>query len=282
MKKIIQKRNYIILFIIIGLILLLIIQNIWQPKIMYKSFKCGEENIFIEIYSNKNMNDVFDKIGKIYKKYDKLSNETKDYNALKELINYGKNIYTKTDGLIDITTKNLPQKIKSNKSYHFETKINDIENNLDSLNLDLILGAYATDKVVKYLNNKGIDEYIINENGNVVTGEKPQNKKYSVSIQDKDNNLIEIVYLKNRALVVKGNVSNLESYMANPKTSTIPKNKLVAVISNNINDANMISNVLYLLDEKEGREFIRDYDAEGLWSDDEVTYTNGFKEYLKK
>lgn len=273
MKMIIDKRNYIILFIIVVLIIFLIFRNITSVKLQYKSFKCGNENIFIEIYSNKDLSNVFDKIDKLYKNYEDNTNEA---------IEYGRLIYTKTDGLIDITSKDLPQKIKSDKSYHFETKINDVENNLDTLNLDLVLGAYATEKVVKYLKKEGIENYIINENGNVIIGFKPNNQKYSVSIQDKDKSLVDVVYLKNKALAIKGNSTNLESYMANPKTSTIPKSKLVVVVADNINEANMLANVLYLLDEKEGREFIKDYNAEALWKSEKTTYTNGFKKYLKK
>ena len=67
MTKIIEKRNYIILaiIIVIGVFLLL---NVNKPREYSQTFNYFNHNIVVKIYENK---DIFDGIDKIYKDYDK-------------------------------------------------------------------------------------------------------------------------------------------------------------------------------------------------------------------
>ena len=88
--------------------------------------------------------------------------------------------------------------------------------------------------------------------------------------------------MNNLSMAVKGNTSAFKSYMVNPLTSQKnSENKLVAVISSDINEANMLANALYLMDVDKGEAFIKDYNAEALWEiDGKIQMTDGFKKYI--
>ncbi len=290
LKKIIDKRNYIILFIIIILIIFIIININTKVKEHMKSFYYFGETITIKLYSSKNMDKTFEEIDDIYKKYNdyyqKPSN--RDDKELIELLKYGKSLYHKTNGLIDITTDKLIKNIMDDKEYNFTTKINKLDFNdkltLNDINLDSIIASYATKKVQNYLKGKNLNEYIISEDGNIAAGNYYEKGKYSISIHDAEGKLIDIAYIENESLVTKGNVNTFKPYMVNPKTGKKEEeNKMVVVIGKDINEANMIANALYLLDINEGKEFIKDYNAQALWVETggKQTMTDGFKQYLK-
>lgn len=290
LKKIIDKRNYIILFIIIILIIFIIFNLSTKVKEHMKSFYYFSETITIKIYSSKNMDKTFKEIDNIYKKYDEyyknLNNN--DNKELIEILKYGKKLYKETNGLIDITTKELIKSIEEDKDYNFKTTINDLnfkdKSTLKNINLDSIIGSYATKKVEDYLKKEKINDYIISEDGNIVTGNHYDKEKYSISINNQSGEVVDIAYIENQSMVTKGNVNTFKTYMVNPLTSKKQEdNKMVVVIANDLNEANMIANTLYLMDIESGENFIKQYNAQAYWytNDGKTKMTKGFQKYLK-
>lgn len=288
-KKIIDKRNYIILFIIIILIAFIIYNINTKVKEHMKTFYYFNETITLKIYSEKNMNKTFNDIDKIYKKYHDYYTNPNNRNdkELIEILKYGKELYKETNGLIDITIDNLIKNIKDGKEYKFTSTIDKLDfndkNTLKNINIDTIIGSFATEKVANYLNSQGLNQYLISEDGNILASNHYDKGKYSISINESSGQLIDIAYVENKSMVTKGNVNTFKTYMVNPLTSTKnTDNKMVVVIADNLNKANMIAHTLYLLDLESGKEFIKKYDAEGYWyNNKEIYMTKGFKKYLK-
>jgi len=291
LKKIIDKRNYIILFVIIILIIFIIININTKVKEHMKSFYYFNETITIKIYSSKNIDTIFKEIENIYKKYNKYykNPNNNDNKELIEILKYGKKLYKETNGIIDITTDELIKNTKKDKEYKFKTTINNLnfkdKTTLKNINLDSIIGSYATTKVEDYLKKENINQYIISEDGNITVGNHYNKGKYSISINNQSGEVIDIVYIENKSMVTKGNVNTFKSYMVNPLTSEKNKNNtMVVVIADNINEANMLATALYHMDIERGKEFIKKYDAEGYWYNNsgKITMTNGFQKYLNK
>lgn len=290
LKKIIDKRNYIILFIIIILIIFIIFNLSTKVKEHMKSFYYFSETITIKIYSSKNMDKTFKEIDNIYKKYNEYykNPNNNDNKELIEILKYGKKLYKETNGLIDITTKELIKSIESDKDYNFKTTINDLnfkdKSTLKNINLDSIIGSYATTKIEDYLKKEKINDYIINEDGNIVAGNHYDKEKYSISINNQLGEVVDIAYIENQSMVTKGNVNTFKTYMVNPLTSKKQEdNKMVVVIANDLNEANMIANTLYLMDIESGEKFIKQYNAQVYWytNDGKTKMTKGFQKYLK-
>lgn len=289
LKKIIDKRNYIILFIIIILIIFIIFNLSTKVKEQMKSFYYFNETITIKIYSSKNMDKTFEEIDNIYKKYNKFyKNPSNNTNKeLIEILKYGKKIYKETNGLIDITADELIKNIEEDKEYTFKTTINNLnfkdKQTLNNINIDTIIGSYATKKVEEYLKKANINDYIISEDGNILAGNHYDNGKYSISINNQSGEVIDIAYIANKSMVTKGNVNTFKPYMVNPLTSKKNEdNKMVVVIAGDINKANMLANALYLMDITEGKKFIKKYNADALWytNDGKIKMTKEFKIYL--
>ncbi len=289
LKKIIDKRNYIILFIIIILIIFIIFNLSTKVKEQMKSFYYFNETITIKIYSSKNMDKTFEEIDNIYKKYNKFyKNPSNNTNKeLIEILKYGKKLYKETNGLIDITADELIKNIEEDKEYTFKTTINNLnfkdKQTLNNINIDTIIGSYATQKVEEYLKKANINDYIISEDGNILAGNHYDNGKYSISINNQSGEVIDIAYIANKSMVTKGNVNTFKPYMVNPLTSKKNEdNKMVVVIAGDINKANMLANALYLMDITEGKKFIKKYNADALWytNDGKIKMTKEFKIYL--
>ena len=289
LKKIIDKRNYIILFIIIILIIFIIFNLSTKVKEQMKSFYYFNETITIKIYSSKNMDKTFEEIDNIYKKYNKFyKNASNNTNKeLIEILKYGKKLYKETNGLIDITADELIKNIEEDKEYTFKTTINNLnfkdKQTLNNINIDTIIGSYATQKVEEYLKKANINDYIISEDGNILAGNHYDNGKYSISINNQSGEVIDIAYIANKSMVTKGNVNTFKPYMVNPLTSKKNEdNKMVVVIAGDINKANMLANALYLMDITEGKKFIKKYNADALWytNDGKIKMTKEFKIYL--
>lgn len=286
-KKIMDKRNYIIFGIIVILIIGLIVINNNKVKEYVKSYNYFSETLTIKLYSQNNLQKNLDDINNIYKKYDNYYRDLTNLdNELTKLLEYGKSLYNKSNGLIDITNNELIDCAVKDKQCNYKSTINELnlkdKKSLKNLNIDSIIGSYATKEVEKYLKKNKINKYIINENGNIVTGES-YNEKYKVSINNQDSKVIDIAYLKNISMATKGNTNTFQSYMVNSKTQTKNgENKIVVVIAKDINEANFLANTLYHLSIDEGKEFIHKHDAEVMWyTNSKKVTTEGFKKYLK-
>jgi hypothetical protein len=271
MKLIIDKRNYIILFVIFLLIIWIVFNLNVKKNIFIKSFKYFNEIITYEIYDTIDSHSLND-IKNIYQNYNK-----------DDVINYGKKLYKETNGYIDISDTDLISKLNDNQDYVFETKIND--KNFKNYNLDSIISSYTTNEVLKYFKKNKIKKYLINENGNIIAGDYyKKNGRYNFSINKYGSNSpLKFVSFNNMSMVTLNKSKDLKSYMVNPKTSKIVSNfDSVTVISDDYLTADMLTKELYLMDINEGKETALKYNAEALWQKDgKVIMTEGFKKYIE-
>ncbi len=287
-KKIIDKRNYIILFVIIILIIWILFFN--KKEIYIKSFNYFDKVITYKVYDKVNHKQITDDINNIYKKYEKMDFKGELSEDEKALIEYGKIIYYKSNGYIDITDGKLVDKIKNEEEYKFKTDIENVKitdnyliNDI-SFNFSEIISSYATNEVLYYFKQNDITKYIVSDDGDITAGKYYDKGKYSVSINNpSDNEILDIVYLENKSMATRNTVSEFRSYMINPKTSKKEsKYDSVVVIANDNLTANMLANSLYLMDEDEGKKMVEDYHGEALWViDDKIIKTDGFDKYLK-
>ena len=282
MKKIIEKRNYIILFVIIVLIIWIMFFN--KREIYLKSFNYFDETITYKIYNNIDKNKVTKDINNIYKKYEnynaKINNNINDENIY-SLIEYGKLLYYKTDGLIDITSGDLLKNMQKGREYTFTSKIDKIGKETINYNFENIICAYATNDVIYYFKQNDIDKYIVNENGDIKVGKKYNKDKYKISIINNEK-LLYILNLENKAIATRK--TNELKYMINPKTSK-KENKydMLVVISNDNLTANMVANTIYFMNKEDGEKFAKQYNSEVLWQkEDKIYQTKEFEKYILK
>ena len=282
MKKIIEKRNYIILFVIIVLIIWIMFFN--KREIYLKSFNYFDETITYKIYNNIDKNKVTKDINDIYKKYEnynaKINNNINDENIY-SLIEYGKLLYYKTDGLIDITSGDLLKNMQKGREYTFTSKIDKIGKETINYNFENIICAYATNDVIYYFKQNDIDKYIVNENGDIKVGKKYNKDKYKISIINNEK-LLYILNLENKAIATRK--TNELKYMINPKTSK-KENKydMLVVISNDNLTANMVANTIYFMNKEDGENFAKQYNSEVLWQkEDKIYQTKEFEKYILK
>ena len=290
LKKILDKRNFIILFIIIILIIWIIFFNKNEPYM--ETFNYYGEDITFRVYDKVDHKKLTKDIDNIYKKYEDVDNLSgKVDEDEKSLIEYGKIAYYKTYGYIDITSGELPKHLKNNEEYDFKSEIENVIVEDDKLvndinfNFDNIIGSYATNDVLYYFKQNDIKKYIVNENGDVTTGDYYDNGKYTVSINNLNTDeILAVVELENKAIATRNKSDDFQSYMVNPKTSK-KENKYdsVVVVANDNLTANMLVNAIYLMDLDEGKNLISEYPAEALWiKGDQIIKTDGFDNYVKK
>ncbi len=293
LKKILDKRNYIILFIIIILIIWIIWIVFFHKNEPYmETFNYYGEDITFRVYDKVDHKKLTKDIDNIYKKYEDVDNLSGEVDEdEKSLIEYGKIAYYKTYGYIDITSGELLKHLKNNEEYDFKSEIENVIVEDDKLvndinfNFDNIIGSYATNDVLYYFKQNDIKKYIVNENGDVTTGDYYDNGKYTVSINNLNTDeILAVVELENKAIATRNKSDDFQSYMVNPKTSK-KENKYdsVVVVANDNLTANMLVNAIYLMDLDEGKNLISEYPAEALWiKGDQIIKTDGFDNYVKK
>lgn len=276
MQFLIEKRNYLILGIIV-LLVIWILFNLFSKKEVYMdSFDYFGESITIKVYDKVNQDNLSEDIDKILKSYEE--GEKDD-----DLLEYGRLLYMKSNGYIDISDTNLVKALRRGEDYKFSSKIND--DDFKDFDLDMIKASYAISEVCDYFKQNNIESYIINEGGNVITGDSYDDDKYTVSLSKYDSEeVLDIVLLENKSLYTLNKSDEITEYSVNPKTSEAVDNfDSVSVIANDNLTADMLVRTLFLMSEDEGRKYIGNFNAEALWQKgDEVSMTDGFKNYLQK
>lgn len=276
MQFLIEKRNYLILGIIV-LLVIWILFNLFSKKEVYMdSFDYFGESITIKVYDKVNQDNLSEDIDKILKSYEE--GEKDD-----DLLEYGRLLYMKSNGYIDISDTNLVKALRRGEDYKFSSKIND--DDFKDFDLDMIKASYAISEVCDYFKQNNIESYIINEGGNVITGKSYNDQKYKVSLSKYDSEeVLDIVLLENKSLYTLNKSDEITEYSVNPKTSEAVDNfDSVSVIANDNLTADMLVRTLFLMSEDEGRKYIGNFNAEALWQKgDEVSMTDGFKNYLQK
>lgn len=276
MQFLIEKRNYLILGIIV-LLVIWILFNLFSKKEVYMdSFDYFGESITIKVYDKVNQDNLSEDIDKILKSYE--GGEKDD-----DLLEYGRLLYMKSNGYIDISDTDLVKALRRGENYKFKSKIND--DDFKDFDLDMIKASYAISEVCDYFKQNNIESYIINEGGNVITGDSYDDDKYTVSLSKYDSEeVLDIVLLENKSLYTLNKSDEITEYSVNPKTSEAVDNfDSVSVIANDNLTADMLVRTLFLMSEDEGRKYIENFNAEALWQKgDEVSMTDGFKNYLQK
>lgn len=276
MQFLIEKRNYLILGIIV-LLVIWILFNLFSKKEVYMdSFDYFGESITIKVYDKVNQDNLSEDIDKILKSYE--GGEKDD-----DLLEYGRLLYMKSNGYIDISDTNLVKALRRGEDYKFSSKIND--DDFKDFDLDMIKASYAISEVCDYFKQNNIESYIINEGGNVITGDSYDDDKYTVSLSKYDSEeVLDIVLLENKSLYTLNKSDEITEYSVNPKTSEAVDNfDSVSVIANDNLTADMLVRTLFLMSEDDGRKYIENFNAEALWQKgDEVSMTDGFKNYLQK
>lgn len=276
MQFLIEKRNYLILGIIV-LLVIWILFNLFSKKEVYMdSFDYFGESITIKVYDKVNQDNLSEDIDKILKSYE--GGEKDD-----DLLEYGRLLYMKSNGYIDISDTDLVKALRRGEDYKFSSKIND--DDFKDFDLDMIKASYAISEVCDYFKQNNIESYIINEGGNVITGDSYDDDKYTVSLSKYDSEeVLDIVLLENKSLYTLNKSDEITEYSVNPKTSEAVDNfDSVSVIANDNLTADMLVRTLFLMSEDDGRKYIENFNAEALWQKgDEISMTNGFKNYLQK
>lgn len=254
-----------------------------------ETFDYYGEIITYKVYDKVDHKKITEDISNIYKKYDNIDLSGNLNENEKALIEYGKILYYKTDGYIDVTSGKLLENIKSDKEYNFKSEIEKVEIKDNKLvndinfNFENIIGSYATNEVLYYFKQNDIKKYIVSEDGDITAGEYYDDGKYTISINKPDSDeVLYLINLEDKSIATRNTVSEFKSYMINPKTSKKEsKYDGVVVIADDNLTANMLVNSLYLMDIDEGKKLVNDYHAEALWISDEVTMTDGFDKYIK-
>lgn len=232
---------------------------------------------------------------------------------LYEMISYGMEWLEKSGGLLDIRIGNIIDIWKTYRDIgigipsmeeltvaknNVVTDIvlkegNLIKNNHPNLDLSLIVRGYATEKVGEYLESVGIDEYIINTDGNIKVGSHYNHSTYSIGIEDPNSStgdIYKVVYGNHISVASSGGYNRYYEYnqkqyhyIIDPNT-LFPSNhcKNVTVITNSSIVGDVLSTILFLLPIDEGKTLIEGMDfVEAIWytNDNIEIKTDGFTRY---
>ena len=273
-------------------------------------------NVKLYNISESEANETFEEIENIYKKYEQLTNfydenselsklnnnvDINISNELWQLIKIGNDWYYKSNGLLNINIGNLT------KVWHDfrenQDELPNVENiTIDKLNIEnekitnkevsIDLGAiakgYVTELAGNYLEENGLEYYIINAGGNVKTG-KSHKGYYNIGIASpvNQNETFEIVKGENISVVTSGGYERFYEYdgvlyhhIIDPNTK-YPANymKSVTVIGKDSSECDALSTILFLMSIEEGKEFIKDYDVDVVWfsNANEIIKSDGFR-----
>lgn len=279
--------------------------------------------------SKKEMVKLFDDIDYLYSSYHMLTdrynsydnvinvyylNEILDNNEeiiidkrLSDIIDFGTKCYDDTDGLFNIASGNLTgvwknfidncDKIPSKSNLKVNIDIDDIKldgnyyTKYNDVKIDLggVAKGYVTEIVGDYLEDSGINNYIINAGGNVKVGTAYNKDNYVVGITDPDNtsSIFTKLNINNLSVVTSGNYQRYcdldnkrYSHIINP-ISKFPSNyvKSVTVIGEDSSICDIYSTYLYLLPIDEGLKIVNKTSGiEAIWyiDSDNIIKSDGF------
>lgn len=290
--------------------------------------------INIKLYSkNRKVDKILNDVESIYNKYDILADAYTKYDnvinvyylnnvlevnkevtiskELADLIQYGIDVYTKTNGLVNIAMGNVTgvwkKYINEGTEVPSEKELNNLNININDIVLEgnkflkksdvkLDLGAiakgYVTEEVGNYLESKKIDKYLINAGGNVKVGKSYKDGKYVIGIENPNdtNKMYKKINVENKSVVTSGDyqryyeVNGIRyNHIINPKTRFPANNvKSVTVICDNSKDADMYSTYLFLLPLEEALNYVNNKDnLEAVFyvNEDNIITSKGFSSY---
>ena len=241
---------------------------------------------------------------------------------LLEVLRYGKDTYTLTDGQVNIALgavtslwhvsrqkgDALPDEaslIQAAKHCNIEDIIIDAEKGtvfLRDENMSVDMGAlgkgYACEMAARLLESIGGEGYAINIGGNIrVTGKKTEKEYWSAGIQNPDTlsekPYINTVYLEKYALVTSGSYMRYYTvdgvryhHIIDPDT-LYPENTFlsVSVLCGSSALGDVLSTALFNMSLEDGKSLVKTLDdVYVLWvdKDGKVYYSEGFERYIKE
>lgn len=303
--------------IFLFLTLLFVITGCNNQEYYSKNLFYMDTVINIKIYSNnkRKVEQAFQEIENLYQKYEQITNfydenselsklnqdiNTNISDELWQLIKIGADWYDKSNGLLNINIGNLtklwhdfrenPQElpdVSDIKINNLNIDNNKITNEKVSIDLGSITKGYVTELAGNYLENNGLEYYIINAGGNVKVG-KSHKGYYNIGIASpiNQNETFEIIKGENISVVTSGGYErfieydgNLYHHIIDPNTK-YPANfvKSVTVIGKDSKTCDALSTILFLMDVEAGKEFIKDYGVDVIWftNDNEIIKSDGF------
>lgn len=234
------------------------------------------------------------------------------------LIEYGKNIYSLTDGRTNIAMgavlsiwhdcredgTHLPEMselISASEHCNPDDIITDRKNRTvfladEKMSLDVgaIAKGYAAEMIAESLREKGISGYLISIGGNVcAVGAKPDGKQWTVGIEDPfGDGFCETVGVRDVSVVTSGSYQRYFEldgvryhHIIDPDT-LFPENRFVSVtvISGNSALADALSTALFNMNIEQGKALVASLeDTHAMWltADGEKLCSDGFKEFIK-
>ena len=281
------------------------------------------------VKSKSEMDSIFEDIDYLFSSYHKLSDRYNEYDDIKNIyylneilsngeevqidsrlaniISLGIEYYDKTEGIFNIASGNLTgvwknfidncDNIPSDSELDVNIDIKDIVldgntyTKYNGVKIDLggITKGYVTELVGNYLEDNGIDSYIINAGGNVKVGIAYGKDNYVVGITNPDstNSIFTKVNINNMSVVTSGNYQRyceldgtLYSHIINP-INKYPSSymKSVTVIGESSTIEDIYSTYLYLLPVEDGLSVVNSTSGiEAIWyiDEDNVVRSDGF------
>ena len=274
------------------------------------------KKIFEHYNDLANKYEEIDGINNLY--YINYNNSKEEYISIDEdlykLIEYGITAYNKTNGLVDISMGNVLdiwksyrdsgysvptleelQKANTNSINDIILDNNKIKNNHPNIDLGAVAKGYTVEQVKEYFKQNKIEKYILNAGGNVIVGDKIANEKYSIGIEDPDNDqtVIKVIYGNNIAVVTSGGYQRFYEWQGKKYSHIIDPNTLyptnymksVTVILSDSALGDVLSTMLFLMPVEDGVNYINSLDGvEAIWytNDNQIITSNGIKKYEQK
>ena len=285
-----------------------------------EEFDNTKNYIFSELEKYHNLYDIYnlhDGIANI-KTINESRSPVKVDGDIINLIEYGKNIYSLTDGRTNIAMgavlsiwhdcredgTRLPEMselISASEHCDPDDIITDRKNRTvfladEKMSLDVgaIAKGYAAEMIAESLREKGISGYLISIGGNVcAVGAKPDGKQWTVGIEDPfGDGFCETVGVCDVSVVTSGSYQRYFEldgvryhHIIDPDT-LFPENRFVSVtvISGNSALADALSTALFNMNIEQGKALVASLeDTHAMWltADGEKLCSDGFKEFIK-
>ena len=279
--------------------------------------------------NKRSIDKYFEDIDYLYSSYNKLTNRYSSYEGvtnvyylneeldngevieidkrLADIISIGISYYNKTNGLFNIASGNLTgvwknfidtcDNLPSSNELNVNTNISDIKlednmyskNNNVRIDLGAIAKGYVTELVGDYLEDNGINNYIINAGGNVKVGKAYNKDAFVVGITDPNNTngIFTKVNVNDMSVVTSGSYQRycelddkIYNHVINPVTK-YPSDyvKSVTVIGEDSMLCDIYSTYLFLVPVEEGINAINNIDGmEAIWyiDSDNIIRSDGF------
>lgn len=273
------------------------------------------DNIYSEYHQLTDRYHQYDDLINIYYLNNILANEQQIMidSKLYQLLVIGIDYYDQTNGLFNIAIGNVVDKwteyrkqengiptadeLKNSGSIKIEDIVLDANNtflkkNNVSLDLGALVKGYVTELVGLYLEDLGLNKYLINAGGNVKVGNHNRLNQYKVGIErpTEERDIYQIIKVVNKSIVTSGSYERYYEYegvkyhhLIDPNTLFPPHHMLsVTVITDDSTLGDMLSTTLFLMPIDEGVSYVNSLaKVEAIWYgiDGKITYSKGFDQY---